>query len=114
MANELGYAVSAGANFQVTAAKETLQKISTEESSLKDTLSNIQDARPFEDLTVSSASPHASIHSVADLSGRRGAQGTTRDHQGCRDDDQEGQMDRARLPGESTSDGVVWKSADRE
>lgn len=39
--------------FQVAAAKETLSKISKEESSLKETLSNIQDARPFEDLTVS-------------------------------------------------------------
>jgi F-type H+-transporting ATPase subunit d len=37
----------------VAAAKETLAKISKEESSLKETLSNIQEARPFEDLTVS-------------------------------------------------------------
>ncbi|RSH93919.1 ATP synthase d subunit [Saitozyma podzolica] len=40
----------------VAAAKETLTKISSEESSLKDTLSNIQDARPFEDLTVTEVS----------------------------------------------------------
>ncbi|KAK4684876.1 F-type H+-transporting ATPase subunit d, partial [Tremellales sp. Uapishka_1] len=36
----------------VAAAKETLTKISAEESSLNETLSNIQSARPFEDLTV--------------------------------------------------------------
>lgn len=36
----------------VSAAKETVSKISSEEESLKKTLSNIQDARPFEDLTV--------------------------------------------------------------
>ncbi|EIW70037.1 hypothetical protein TREMEDRAFT_38700 [Tremella mesenterica DSM 1558] len=36
----------------VEAAKQTVQKITAEESSLKATLSNIQDARPFEDLTV--------------------------------------------------------------
>jgi F-type H+-transporting ATPase subunit d len=36
----------------VAAAKETVSKISTEETSLKKTLSNIQDARAFEDLTV--------------------------------------------------------------
>ena len=39
----------------VAAAKETLAKIETEEKSLKETLSNISEARPFEDLTVSSA-----------------------------------------------------------
>ncbi|KAK6903154.1 hypothetical protein I203_108417 [Kwoniella mangroviensis CBS 8507] len=36
----------------VAAAKETVNKIQTEQSSLQATLSNIQDARPFEDLTV--------------------------------------------------------------
>ncbi|ODN83370.1 hypothetical protein L202_01522 [Cryptococcus amylolentus CBS 6039] len=36
----------------VAAAKETVSKISAEESSLQATLSNIKDARPFEDLTV--------------------------------------------------------------
>ena len=36
----------------VAAAKETVAKISAEEASLQKTLSNIQDARPFEDLTV--------------------------------------------------------------
>ncbi|WVN86659.1 uncharacterized protein L203_101828 [Cryptococcus depauperatus CBS 7841] len=36
----------------VAAAKETLHKITAEESSLQATLSNIKDARPFEDLTV--------------------------------------------------------------
>jgi F-type H+-transporting ATPase subunit d len=36
----------------VSAAKETVAKIATEEASLKKTLANIQDARPFEDLTV--------------------------------------------------------------
>ncbi|WWC89774.1 uncharacterized protein L201_004700 [Kwoniella dendrophila CBS 6074] len=36
----------------VSAAKETVSKIQTEQSSLQATLSNIQDARPFEDLTV--------------------------------------------------------------
>jgi len=44
----------------VAAAKETLAKISKEEGSLKETLSNIQEARPFEDLTVSH-SPHFRI-----------------------------------------------------
>jgi F-type H+-transporting ATPase subunit d len=38
---------------QIEAAKATVQKISAEESSLQKTLSNIKDARPFEDLTVS-------------------------------------------------------------
>ena len=37
----------------VQAAKETVAKIETEEKSLKETLSNISEARPFEDLTVS-------------------------------------------------------------
>ncbi|WOO81358.1 ATP synthase subunit d, mitochondrial [Vanrija pseudolonga] len=36
----------------VEAAKATVTKISSEEESLKKTLSNIQDARPFEDLTA--------------------------------------------------------------
>ncbi|ADV19439.1 F-type H+-transporting ATPase subunit D [Cryptococcus gattii Ru294] len=36
----------------IAAAKETVSKISTEEASLQATLSNIKDARPFEDLTV--------------------------------------------------------------
>ena len=37
----------------VQAAKETVAKIEQEEKSLKETLSNISEARPFEDLTVS-------------------------------------------------------------
>jgi F-type H+-transporting ATPase subunit d len=37
----------------VAAAKETVEKIGAEEKSLKETLANIQEARPFEDLTVS-------------------------------------------------------------
>jgi hypothetical protein len=37
---------------QVEAAKATVEKISSEEKDLQSTLSNIQDARPFEDLTV--------------------------------------------------------------
>ncbi|KAK1925063.1 hypothetical protein DB88DRAFT_487778 [Papiliotrema laurentii] len=36
----------------VTAAKETVTKIASEETSLNETLSNIKDARPFEDLTI--------------------------------------------------------------
>lgn len=36
----------------VAAAKETVSKIAEEEKSLNSTLSNIKDARPFEDLTV--------------------------------------------------------------
>jgi F-type H+-transporting ATPase subunit d len=36
----------------VEAAKATVEKISSEEKSLSETLSNIKDARPFEDLTV--------------------------------------------------------------
>ncbi|CAD6567434.1 MAG: ATP synthase d subunit [Tremellales sp. Tagirdzhanova-0007] len=40
----------------VAAAKETVAKISTEEKSLNETLSNIKDARPFEDLTVDEVS----------------------------------------------------------
>jgi predicted nucleic acid-binding Zn-ribbon protein len=43
------------ARAQIEAAKATVQKISAEESSLQKTLSNIKDARPFEDLTVSLA-----------------------------------------------------------
>jgi hypothetical protein len=38
---------------QVSAAKETVTKIAAEEKGLNETLSNIKDARPFEDLTVS-------------------------------------------------------------
>ena len=41
------------ADEQVAAAKATVEKIATEEKSLQQTLSNIQDARPFEELTVS-------------------------------------------------------------
>ncbi|KAL7424214.1 ATP synthase d subunit [Cryptotrichosporon argae] len=40
----------------VAAAKETVDKIKAEETSLKSTLSNIQEARPFEDLTVAEVS----------------------------------------------------------
>ena len=36
----------------VEAAKATVEKITAEESNLQATLSNIKDARPFEDLTV--------------------------------------------------------------
>lgn len=36
----------------VSAAKETLTKVSAEEEGLKATLANIQNARAFEDLTV--------------------------------------------------------------
>jgi len=36
----------------IEAAKATVQKIASEESSLQKTLSNIKEARPFEDLTV--------------------------------------------------------------
>ncbi|KAI5448827.1 ATP synthase d subunit [Naganishia albida] len=36
----------------VEAAKATVEKISSEEKDLQSTLSNIQDARPFEDLTI--------------------------------------------------------------
>ncbi|KAJ9096362.1 hypothetical protein QFC21_005183 [Naganishia friedmannii] len=36
----------------VEAAKATVNKISSEEKDLQSTLSNIQDARPFEDLTI--------------------------------------------------------------
>ena len=39
--------------FQVDAAKQTLTKIESEETGLNETLSNIKDARPFEELTVS-------------------------------------------------------------
>lgn len=46
-------AVDAFKGKAVEAAKATLTKIESEESSLKDTLANIQEARPFEDLTVS-------------------------------------------------------------
>jgi F-type H+-transporting ATPase subunit d len=46
-------AVDAFKGKAVEAAKATLKKIETEEGSLKDTLANIQEARPFEDLTVS-------------------------------------------------------------
>jgi len=38
----------------VAAAKETVEKIATEEKSLTETLSNIKEARSFEDLTVKS------------------------------------------------------------
>jgi F-type H+-transporting ATPase subunit d len=44
-------------SIQVAAAKETVTKITAEETSLNETLSNIQDARPFEDLTVSNPYP---------------------------------------------------------
>jgi len=46
-------AESTNTNPQVSAAKETVTKIAAEEKSLSETLSNIKDARPFEDLTVS-------------------------------------------------------------
>jgi hypothetical protein len=42
---------------QVSAAEETVTKISAEEKSLTETLSNIKDARSFEELTVSPPIP---------------------------------------------------------
>ncbi|ORY28274.1 hypothetical protein BCR39DRAFT_535232 [Naematelia encephala] len=45
-------AVEAFETKAIQAAKETVSKISTEEKNLQDTLSNIKDARPFEDLTI--------------------------------------------------------------
>lgn len=44
--------VSAFEKKAVDAAKATVTKVSSEEESLKATLSNIKDARPFQDLTV--------------------------------------------------------------
>lgn len=38
---------------QVDAAKATVEKVSTEEKTLKETLSHIEDTRPWEDITVS-------------------------------------------------------------
>lgn len=38
-------------------AKETTEKIDAELKDLQATLANIEDARPFEDLTVSRATP---------------------------------------------------------
>ena len=84
-------------DMQVEAAKQTVEKISTEESSLKATLSNIQEARPFEDLTVGLALGMRERRT--DEAGRRGCQGPPRGQQSRRDHDQEGQVDRARLPG---------------
>jgi len=47
--------------FQVAKAKETEAKIDVELKDLQATLSNIQDARPFEDLTVRSLSFYSSF-----------------------------------------------------
>ena len=49
-------AVDAFQGKAVEAAKATLEKIQSEEKNLNETLANIQEARPFEDLTVSGRS----------------------------------------------------------
>ena len=56
----------------VAAAKETLAKISKEEGSLKETLSNIQEARPFEDLTVSRVSQEGQGYGMYTIKARGG------------------------------------------
>ena len=84
---------------QVAKAKETTEKIDAELKDLQATLANIEEARPFEDLTVSStrgssrAQPGIYITSVLPVGG--GRQGAPSHRRGCRDDAQEGQVDRA-------------------
>ena len=51
-----GFFLNAGC-FKIAKAKETEAKIDVELKDLQATLSNIQDARPFEDLTVRSLPP---------------------------------------------------------
>ena len=85
---------------QVAKAKETTEKIDAELKDLQATLANIEEARPFEDLTVSG--PYYFCYSEAFLdrmntssAGGGGRQGTPTHCRGCRDDAQEGQVDRA-------------------
>ena len=59
----------------VAAAKESLAKFSMEEGSLKETLSNIQEARPFEDLTVSRVSQEGEGYGMYTIKDRRGGTG---------------------------------------
>jgi hypothetical protein len=56
----------------VQAAKETVAKIETEEKSLKETLSNISEARPFEDLTVSHSCAMMAVGADMEAAGWRG------------------------------------------
>ena len=63
---------------------------------LQATLANIEEARPFEDLTVGSAPTQRNCPTTDVLSGQRGRRCSPSYRRGCRDHDQEGQVDRAR------------------
>ena len=72
---DVGAHVKAIETFETTAvakAKETVEKVDVELKDLQATLGNIEEARPFEDLTVSCPSPHVSddidrSHQVEDV-----------------------------------------------
>jgi F-type H+-transporting ATPase subunit d len=81
----------------VTKAKETAEKVDIELKDLQATLANIEDARPFEDLTVSSLSASCLIiHISRGCIGRGSWRRAPTYHRGCRDDDQEREMDCTR------------------
>lgn len=80
-------------------AKETTEKIDIELKDLQATLANIEDARPFEDLTVRSSCT-CSYHQTHPIrlrqSGGGGWQRPPAHCRGRREHDQEGQVDSAR------------------
>lgn len=87
---------------QVTSAQEAATKVEAELANLNSTLKNIEDARPFDQLTVSSeytvALYQKRTNSCAPpVSAGRRCQGSAGDHQGCREHGQEGKVDRSRL-----------------
>lgn len=89
-------------------AKETEQQIDVELKDLQATLANIEDARPFEDLTVRPLIPISLFHLLTSTygmatTGRGSWQGASTHPRGRRDHDQEGKMDRAWVQRE------VWR-----
>ena len=94
---DVGAHVKAIEAFESTAvikAKETVEKVDIELKDLQATLANIEDARPFEDLTVSSYNIRSTVSYPP--AGRGCWCRTSAYHRGSGDDDQEGQMDCTR------------------
>jgi hypothetical protein len=88
---------------QIAKAKETEAKIDVELKDLQATLSNIQDARPFEDLTVRHTPfPHwrNRTYTYRANAVRRSWPGTPTYRRDDRDHGEEGQVDRTRIQGE--------------
>ena len=81
---------------QVSRAKETETKIDEELKELQATLANIEEARPFEDLTVGSAPKLRRTLPNQYPTGQRSRRCAPSHRGGRRDHDQEGEVDRAR------------------